>query len=393
MLVVGHSNTLPQIISALGISSRVIVAESDYDNLFLVVLDSRRSSSISTIVRLENWLENVEWPLRPDQLARRSPIGAQRPFPYDYFCSKSVVRRPARLSGKRTRSRRAPAHPATGLPSTMSSVASLPFSIVPMRLSARSSFAALEVAAWSATSDGIPAATQSSISRCTVGPCNDEEVARVGAGHEEHARAPRFHQIAVADFHRHRVMADLLAKWLSFRRSSRRVRCRRATPWSSTCWTNERLSRSVFPLLKSVNPSATLKVGSKAMPFASISAIVASGISSRNEPCSIESAPSATASITSRLSPVWMRCRQLFGVRFLHDGAEQIEIHPVKGMTRHTGFEDSLDRVHAFRRQLVDLLARFLLRFSGCAEIAHQNRRARTPAFASSIRCRVRLPR
>ena len=38
VLVVGHSNTLPQIISALGISSRVTVAESDYDNLFLVVL-------------------------------------------------------------------------------------------------------------------------------------------------------------------------------------------------------------------------------------------------------------------------------------------------------------------------------------------------------------------
>ena len=39
VLVVGHSNTLPQIIRALGASSRVTVAESDYDNLFLVVLD------------------------------------------------------------------------------------------------------------------------------------------------------------------------------------------------------------------------------------------------------------------------------------------------------------------------------------------------------------------
>lgn len=37
VLVVGHSNTLPQIINALGISARVAVAESDYDNLFLVV--------------------------------------------------------------------------------------------------------------------------------------------------------------------------------------------------------------------------------------------------------------------------------------------------------------------------------------------------------------------
>ena len=39
VLVVGHSNTLPQIISALGVSSRVTVTESDYDNLFLVVLE------------------------------------------------------------------------------------------------------------------------------------------------------------------------------------------------------------------------------------------------------------------------------------------------------------------------------------------------------------------
>ena len=37
VLVVGHSNTLPQIINALGVSVRVTVAESDYDNLFLVV--------------------------------------------------------------------------------------------------------------------------------------------------------------------------------------------------------------------------------------------------------------------------------------------------------------------------------------------------------------------
>ncbi|HSU87150.1 MAG TPA: histidine phosphatase family protein, partial [Chthoniobacterales bacterium] len=38
VLVVGHSNTLPQVISALGVSARVTVAESDYDNLFLVLL-------------------------------------------------------------------------------------------------------------------------------------------------------------------------------------------------------------------------------------------------------------------------------------------------------------------------------------------------------------------
>ncbi len=37
-LVVGHSNTLPQILNALGISTRVAVPESDYDNLFLIEL-------------------------------------------------------------------------------------------------------------------------------------------------------------------------------------------------------------------------------------------------------------------------------------------------------------------------------------------------------------------
>jgi broad specificity phosphatase PhoE len=39
VLVVGHSNTLPQIIAALGVSSRVTVPESDYDNLFVVLPD------------------------------------------------------------------------------------------------------------------------------------------------------------------------------------------------------------------------------------------------------------------------------------------------------------------------------------------------------------------
>ena len=39
VLVVGHSNTLPQIIAMLGISSPVTIAESEFDNLFEVVLD------------------------------------------------------------------------------------------------------------------------------------------------------------------------------------------------------------------------------------------------------------------------------------------------------------------------------------------------------------------
>ena len=37
VLVVGHSNSLPQIIAALGASARVAVPESDYDNLFIVL--------------------------------------------------------------------------------------------------------------------------------------------------------------------------------------------------------------------------------------------------------------------------------------------------------------------------------------------------------------------
>ena len=37
VLVVGHANTLPQLIAALGVSARVTIAESDYDNLFIVL--------------------------------------------------------------------------------------------------------------------------------------------------------------------------------------------------------------------------------------------------------------------------------------------------------------------------------------------------------------------
>lgn len=37
VLVVGHSNTLPQIIKALGISTPLIMTEADYDNLFVVL--------------------------------------------------------------------------------------------------------------------------------------------------------------------------------------------------------------------------------------------------------------------------------------------------------------------------------------------------------------------
>ena len=46
-LVVGHSNTLPEIIKALGVRPSVVIGETDYDNLFVVV----RGSS-SQLIRL-----------------------------------------------------------------------------------------------------------------------------------------------------------------------------------------------------------------------------------------------------------------------------------------------------------------------------------------------------
>ena len=38
VLVVGHSNTLPEIIKALDITAPVTIGENDYDDLFVVVL-------------------------------------------------------------------------------------------------------------------------------------------------------------------------------------------------------------------------------------------------------------------------------------------------------------------------------------------------------------------
>ena len=37
VLVVGHSNTLPQIVNALNVRARITIAESDYDNLLIVL--------------------------------------------------------------------------------------------------------------------------------------------------------------------------------------------------------------------------------------------------------------------------------------------------------------------------------------------------------------------
>ena len=57
------------------------------------------------------------------------------------------------------------------------------------------------------------------------------------------------------------------------------------------------------------------------------------------------------------------RGRQFFRMRLVDHRAEQIEIHPLKGVARDTGFKDSLNRVHALRREVIDLLSRFLRRF------------------------------
>jgi 2,3-bisphosphoglycerate-dependent phosphoglycerate mutase len=40
-LVVGHSNTIPELTRALGVEALVSIAENDYDNLFVVVLDKK----------------------------------------------------------------------------------------------------------------------------------------------------------------------------------------------------------------------------------------------------------------------------------------------------------------------------------------------------------------
>ncbi len=38
VLVVGHSNTVPEIIKGLGVSATIVVGEDDYDNLFVVAM-------------------------------------------------------------------------------------------------------------------------------------------------------------------------------------------------------------------------------------------------------------------------------------------------------------------------------------------------------------------
>jgi broad specificity phosphatase PhoE len=43
VLVVGHSNSIPELIKGLGISEPVEIAETDYDNLFIVVRGAKPS--------------------------------------------------------------------------------------------------------------------------------------------------------------------------------------------------------------------------------------------------------------------------------------------------------------------------------------------------------------
>ena len=41
VLVVGHSNTIPELIKAFAIATPIQIADSDYDNLFVLVLDEK----------------------------------------------------------------------------------------------------------------------------------------------------------------------------------------------------------------------------------------------------------------------------------------------------------------------------------------------------------------
>lgn len=50
VLVVGHANTLPALIKALGVTEPVTIADEDYGNLFVVV---RSADGKATLVRLE----------------------------------------------------------------------------------------------------------------------------------------------------------------------------------------------------------------------------------------------------------------------------------------------------------------------------------------------------
>jgi broad specificity phosphatase PhoE len=50
VLVVGHANTVPDLIRKLGVTETVTIGDNDYDNLFLVV---RSTAGTATLVRLK----------------------------------------------------------------------------------------------------------------------------------------------------------------------------------------------------------------------------------------------------------------------------------------------------------------------------------------------------
>jgi broad specificity phosphatase PhoE len=50
VLVVGHSNTVPALIAALGVEQKIVLGDGDYDNLFVVV---PRASGSPVLLRLK----------------------------------------------------------------------------------------------------------------------------------------------------------------------------------------------------------------------------------------------------------------------------------------------------------------------------------------------------
>jgi broad specificity phosphatase PhoE len=50
VLVVGHSNTVPDLLTRLGVAEKVTIGDNDYDNVFLVI---RSSTGASTLVTLK----------------------------------------------------------------------------------------------------------------------------------------------------------------------------------------------------------------------------------------------------------------------------------------------------------------------------------------------------
>jgi broad specificity phosphatase PhoE len=49
VLIVGHSNTLPELLKKLGVKQPVTIADDDYDSLFIVV---RPATGVPTLIRL-----------------------------------------------------------------------------------------------------------------------------------------------------------------------------------------------------------------------------------------------------------------------------------------------------------------------------------------------------